>query len=140
MNCLGLDHLAADKENANVTFIHGWPGAVDTGNMARYHQPSLFSPFPWTTLLKPIFWIMGQSFDESAERHLFISTSGNYGGQGPKCGAWEAANTSGGTKGGLFLLDDKCEATYDEGLFKKLRNDSQQKVWAKTTEILAPFV
>ncbi|KAF5489300.1 Oxidoreductase andH [Colletotrichum siamense] len=46
MNTLFLDRLASDPENAKITFVHNWPGAVDTGNMARYHAPSWLSPAP----------------------------------------------------------------------------------------------
>ncbi|KAJ4994630.1 Oxidoreductase lepF, partial [Colletotrichum sp. SAR 10_66] len=33
MNTLFLDRLASDPDNAKITFVHNWPGAVDTGNM-----------------------------------------------------------------------------------------------------------
>ncbi|KAF4908011.1 Oxidoreductase lepF [Colletotrichum viniferum] len=58
MNTLFLDRLASDPENAKITFVHNWPGAVDTGNMARYHAPSWLSPAPVTVLLKPVFWVL----------------------------------------------------------------------------------
>ncbi|KAF9879554.1 short chain dehydrogenase reductase family protein [Colletotrichum karsti] len=55
MNTLFLDRLSTDPMNDNITFVHNWPGAVDTGNMDRYHKPSLLSPVPLTVLLKPVF-------------------------------------------------------------------------------------
>ncbi|KAH0435695.1 hypothetical protein CcaCcLH18_04804 [Colletotrichum camelliae] len=58
MNTLFLDRLASDPENSKVAFVHNWPGAVDTGNMGRYHTPSWLSPAPVTVLLKPVFWVL----------------------------------------------------------------------------------
>jgi hypothetical protein len=140
LNTVGLDHLAADPENASVTFMHSWPGAVNTGNMARYWKPSTFSFFPWTEFLKPLFFFMGISHEDSAEKHLYQVTSGTFGGDGPKIDGVQAVNTTGSQGHGLFLLDDKCEVSYNAKSLDKLRTNSQAAVWAKTTEILKPYL
>lgn len=140
LNTLGLGHLAAQPENSRVTFIHSWPGAVNTGNMARYHRPSTFSWFPWTELLKPLFLVMGVSHEDSAEKHLYQAASGVFGGDGPTVKGVEAVNTTGGTGSGLFLLNDKCDVAYNKDALEKLRPASQAAIWAKTEEILAPYL
>ncbi|CAM1505943.1 Fc.00g115800.m01.CDS01 [Cosmosporella sp. VM-42] len=139
MNTLTLDRLAAAEENSNISFIHNWPGAVDTGNMARYWKRSFWSPIPLTTLLKPLFWVIGISLEESAERHLFMSTSGIFGGKGPRIEGISATDTKGG-EGGLYLLNDKCDAKYDHDVLKELRDAAQENVWEKTMEILGPYI
>lgn len=140
MNTLFFDRLSADPENRGVTFIHNWPGAVNTGNMARYHTPSTWSPAPLTSLLKPLFWFIGFSDKETRERHAYIATSGSFGGRGPRLeGAAAAKNTAGGTEGGLYLVNHKCDVKYNEQALKELRKDAQGKVWDKTMEILRPY-
>ncbi|KAK1504401.1 uncharacterized protein CCOS01_16853 [Colletotrichum costaricense] len=81
MNTLFLDRLASDPANAGVSFVHNWPGAVDTGNMARYHTPTWWSPFPLTNLLKPLFLVMGFEEREAGERHVYLATCGRFGGK-----------------------------------------------------------
>ncbi|KAH6689486.1 hypothetical protein F5X68DRAFT_260167 [Plectosphaerella plurivora] len=140
LNTVGFDQLAADKDNAGITFIHSWPGAVNTGNMARYWKPSTFSFFPWTELMKPLFFFMGVSHEDSAEKHLYQATTGTFGGDGPKVDGVKAANTAGSQGRGLYLLDDKCEVSYNAKTLDNLRAKSQAAVWAKTTEILKPYL
>ncbi|KAK1980237.1 hypothetical protein LZ30DRAFT_690079 [Colletotrichum cereale] len=73
MNTLFLDRLSAEPGNEAVTFVHNWPGAVNTGNMTRYHAPSFWSPAPLTVLLRPLFLVVGFGEKEAGERHAFGS-------------------------------------------------------------------
>ncbi|KAL0937443.1 short chain dehydrogenase reductase family protein [Colletotrichum truncatum] len=139
MNTLFLDRLSSDPLNKNVNFVHNWPGAVDTGNMTRYHTSSVTSPLPLTILMKPIMWIMGFGEKEAGERHVYIATTGKFGGVGPKDGNVERGTTK--VEGeGLFLLNHKCEVSYNEDVLKELRKEAQEKVWDKTMEILKPYL
>ncbi|TDZ38620.1 Oxidoreductase andH [Colletotrichum spinosum] len=128
MNTLFLDRLAADADNENVTFVHNWPGVVDTGNMARYHRPSALSPFPLTALLKPLTWLIKFSDREAGERHVYNATSGTFGGRGPKGGQGVKKGTAGVEGKGLFLLNHKCEASYNEKILGELRAEAQEKI------------
>ncbi|KAG7121186.1 hypothetical protein VDGD_02653 [Verticillium dahliae] len=138
---LALDRLAADPANASLSFTHDWPGAVDTGNAYRHWKgPSLWAPLPLTALLKPIYWIMGYSFDETGQRHLYLATSGDFGGRGPKIEGVHAESTSGRRGGGLYLLDHRCDAKFKKPAFEKLKDSAQERVWTRTMEILEPFL
>jgi hypothetical protein len=140
MNTLTMECFAAAEGNSNISFIHNWPGMVDTGNAARHWKQSFWSPFSFTLLLKPISWVFGFSISEAGERHLYISSSGTFGGNGPTIVGVSAVNTKGGEKGGLYLLNHKCDVKYDETILKELREGSQETVWAKTMEILRPYL
>ncbi|TDZ61704.1 Oxidoreductase andH [Colletotrichum trifolii] len=140
MNTLFLDRLAADADNEKVSFVHNWPGVVDTGNMARYHRPSALSPFPLTALLKPLTWLIKFSDREAGERHVYNATSGTFGGRGPRGGQGVKKGTAGVEGKGLFLLNHKCEASYNEKILGELRAEAQGRVWEKTMEILKPFL
>ncbi|KAK1574284.1 uncharacterized protein LY79DRAFT_524166 [Colletotrichum navitas] len=149
MNTLFLDRLSAEPGNEGaVTFVHNWPGAVDTGNMVRYHVPSLWSPIPLTALLRPLFLVVGFSEKEAGERHLYVATSGGIGGgDGPR--VIDGGERKGGgrrnTRGqegrrGLFLVDHKCEVVDKSEIMRDLRGEAQRKVWEKTMEILRPYL
>ncbi|GKT42604.1 oxidoreductase lepF [Colletotrichum spaethianum] len=143
MNTLFLDRLAAEPGNDKVTFVHNWPGAVDTGNMARYHTSSTFSPVPLTTLLRPLFLFMGFDEKEAGQRHVYNATSGDLGGDGPRLrdGVEGWRNTRGEEgKRGLFLVNHKCEACDKGNVMKNLRGEAQGKVWEKTMEVLGPYL
>lgn len=141
MNTLTLDRLASDPENSRITFIHNWPGLVETGNSTRHWTRSWTSPFSLMILTKPLFWAIGFSIEESGERHVFISTSSSYGGgTGPAVPGFVAKNTAGGVDGGLFLLNHKCEAGFSRASFEQVKAQSADKVWAKTREILDPYL
>ncbi|KAF6827833.1 short chain dehydrogenase reductase family protein [Colletotrichum plurivorum] len=141
MNTLFLDRLSSDPDNQKITFVHNWPGLVDTGNAVRHHTPSFFSPVPITILLKPVFWVLGYGEQEAGERHVFVGTSGVFGGLGPK---GEDGAVREGTRGdigrGLFLVDHRCEVIDKGKVLEELRGYVQGKVWGKTMEVLGPFL
>jgi hypothetical protein len=61
-----------------------------------------------------------------------MATGGPFGGK--------KKNTRGGSKRGLFLLDDKCDVAYVEAVLEELRCHAQEIVWTKTMEILNPHL
>ncbi|EXF77146.1 hypothetical protein CFIO01_13613 [Colletotrichum fioriniae PJ7] len=112
MNTLFLDRLASDPANTGVSFVHNWPGAVDTGNMARYHTPTWWSPFPLTNLLKPLFLVMGFDEREAGERHVYLATCGRFGGK--EDGEKKEKEKDGGSFS--TVLNDKSQGfAYTEG-------------------------
>ncbi|KAK2059374.1 hypothetical protein LY76DRAFT_570909 [Colletotrichum caudatum] len=150
MNTLFLDRLSAGEpvdegEGAGITFVHNWPGAVNTGNAERYHSPSLWSPAPLTALLRPLFLVAGYGEKEAGERHLYLATSGDIGGGGgggSRVRDGEAGRNTRGEEGrrGLFLVDHKCEVVDKREIMEELRAEAQGKVWEKTMEILGPYL
>ncbi|KAI3527030.1 hypothetical protein CSPX01_17305 [Colletotrichum filicis] len=146
MNTLFLDRLASGPANAGVSFVHNWPGAVDTGNMARYHTPTWWSPFPLTNLLRPLFLVMGFEEREAGERHVYLATCGRFGGKpkgeeegdGKEKGCKNTRGEEGGN--GLFLVNHKGEVSYSESALVELRGNVQGKVWDLTMEILGPYL
>ncbi|KAM0326172.1 hypothetical protein ACHAQA_006768 [Verticillium albo-atrum] len=137
---LAFDRLAADPANAAVTIAHTWPGAVDTGNAYRHWTPSLWAPLPITALMKPVYWIIGYSAEETGQRHLYVATSGDLGGPGPRIEGVNAMNTKGEGRGGFYLVNYKCEAKHNKDTLKKLKDSAQEVVWTKTMEILKPYL
>ncbi|OHW89657.1 short chain dehydrogenase reductase family protein [Colletotrichum incanum] len=143
MNTLFLDRLSAEPANDKITFVHNWPGAVNTGNMARYHSPKFWSPVPLTTLLKPLFLVVGHDGQEAGQRHVYLATSGEFGGDGPRAGdGMEGGRNTRGEEGrrGLFLVNHKCEASDKREVLKELRGEAQGRVWEKTMEVLGPYL
>ncbi|GJC84541.1 oxidoreductase andH [Colletotrichum liriopes] len=143
MNTLFLDRLAAEPGNDKITFVHNWPGAVNTGNMARYHSPTAWSPVPLTTLLKPLFLVMGFDGPEAGQRHVYLATSGELGGDGPRAGdGIQGGRNTRGEEGrrGLFLVNHKCEVSDKREVLKELRGEAQGRVWEKTMEVLGPYL
>ncbi|KAH8886539.1 hypothetical protein GQ53DRAFT_750553 [Thozetella sp. PMI_491] len=138
MNTVTLDKLAS--ENQDVTFIHSWPGAVNTGNVRRGSDPgSFFSWFVWL-LLEPLIGLVGFSDDESGQRHLFQGTSAAFGGRGIPWKGKSGVNTLEKQEGGLFLVNNKCECTPNLKVIPVLREKVQAKVWDHTQEVLEQYL
>lgn len=80
MNTMALENLAS--ENPSVTFIHSWPGWVNTGNVRRGRDPNSILAWLIWMLLEPLIALFSFNDDESGQRHLFESTSAAFGGRG----------------------------------------------------------
>lgn len=138
MNTLTLEKLA--DENPNVTFVHSWPGAVNTGNMRRgWDRNSIMEWVVWL-FLEPLIGVFSYSNDESGQRHLFQSTSAAFGGRGISWKGKPGVNSRGGQGNGLFLINHKCDCTPNEKAVPMLREKAQQKVWDHTQEVLRPYL
>lgn len=131
MNTLTLDRHAAKPKNAGITFLHSYPGWVNTGNSKRYQKQSIWPSISWPLLLAP-FGFPILSVAESGERHLYMATDVPFGAK--------RNNTRGDSKMGLSLLNEKCDVEYDEAILEELRAGAQEKVWTKTMEILQPYL
>ncbi|KAI3393159.1 hypothetical protein diail_4684 [Diaporthe ilicicola] len=137
MNTMALEKLA--DENPGVTFIHSWPGWVNTGNVRRGRDPNSILAWLLWLILEPLIFLFSFSDDESAQRHLFQSTSAAFGGRGvpwkgkPGVNSWERQAN------GLFLVDLKCDCTPNAKVMPRLREKAQGKIWDHTLEILRPY-
>ncbi|KAI1431665.1 hypothetical protein GGR50DRAFT_52447 [Xylaria sp. CBS 124048] len=139
MNTTALDMLA--NQNPDVTFVHSWPGWVNTGNARRgLVDPNSVMGWFVRLIIEPLVRLIGLTEDESGQRHLFQSTSAVFGGRGI---AWQGdlgMNTSGKPANGLFLVNFKCNSTPNVKVMAMLREKAQQKVWDHTQEVVGPYL
>ena len=136
MHTMALDKLA--RENPEVTFIHSWPGWVNTGNIRRGSGPIL-SWFAWL-IFEPIIGLFAIRDADSGQRHLFQSTSAYYGGRGIPWKGKEGINTLEKTEDGLFLVNYKCDCTPNAKVMPVLREKALDKVWNHTQQVLRPYL
>jgi NAD(P)-dependent dehydrogenase (short-subunit alcohol dehydrogenase family) len=138
MNSATLDRLAA--ENPDVTFIHSWPGWVNTGNVRRSAEPnSMFGWFTWL-VLEPLIGLLSISDDNSGQRHLFQSTSSYFGGRGVPWKGEAGVNSHDKQANGLFLVNYKCDCTTNAKAMPVIREKAQGKIWDHTQEVLRPYL
>jgi NAD(P)-dependent dehydrogenase (short-subunit alcohol dehydrogenase family) len=138
MNTMTLDRLA--EEHPKVTFIHSWPGAVNTGNVRRSADPNSLMGWVFWLIFEPIIWLVATRDEESGQRHLFQSTSAFYGGRGVPWGGEKGVNSREKREDGCFLVNNKCDCTFDVKAVAKLREDAQEKIWEKTQGVLRPYL
>ena len=138
MNTTTLEKLAND--NPNVTFIHSWPLAVNTGNVRRGADPnSIMAWFVWL-VLEPLIVLFSFSDEESGQRHLFQSTSAVFGGRGVPWKGKPGINSVGKAGDGLFLVNYKCDCTPNAKVMPFLREKAMEKIWDHTQEVLRPYL
>jgi NAD(P)-dependent dehydrogenase (short-subunit alcohol dehydrogenase family) len=137
---LMMEHLSEAEENASVVFIHSHPGLVPTGNLNRGWSKAGIKEWLIQTVLGTLISVAGFTLQESAERHLYIATSGAFGGQGPVLPGVEGVNSHGTTRGGLYLVSAQCDAIRNEKKMIELRKVAKEKVIKKTEEILRPYM
>lgn len=140
MNTATLDKLASD--NPDVTFIHSWPGWVNTGNVKRSSDPNSKSIWTWFVrfILDPFIRLIAIRDETSGQRHLFQSTSAAFGGRGVPWKEKPGINSRGGTANGLFLVNYKCDCTPNQKVISLLREKAQDKIWDHTQEVIRPYL
>jgi hypothetical protein len=141
MNTTTLEKLA--NGNPNVTFIHSWPGWVNTGNVRRGLDPSspnsIMAWFVWL-ILEPLIGLLAFSDEESGQRHLFQSTSAAFGGRGVLWKGKPGINSLEKPADGLFLVNYKCNCTPNAKVMPLLREKALEKIWDHTQEVLRPYL
>jgi len=137
MTTAALEKLA--NENPHLTFIHSCPGWVDTGNVRRATSPGSVVDWLLRIFIEPIIHVFSFSDDESAQRHLFQSTSAAFGGRGVTWKGKPGVNSLGEEADGLFLVNQRCDCVRNARVVSFLR-EHQGKVWDHTEEILRPYM
>ena len=138
MNTMTLEKLA--NHNPNVTFIHSWPGWVNTGNVRRVSDPnSIMVWFVWL-ILEPLIGLFAFSDEESGQRHLFQSTSAAFGGRGVLWKGKPGINSLEKPANGLFLVNYKCDCIPNAKVMPLLREKALGKIWEHTQEVLQPYL
>ncbi|KAI0403325.1 hypothetical protein F4802DRAFT_571724 [Xylaria palmicola] len=95
LTSLALDYLAAQRENANITFVHNYPGLVKSDNFRHLNPPPSSSVLwgAWLAVVKVLVSVIrffaGMSPEEAGERQAYHLTSDKY---GP--GSWRVHNSS----------------------------------------------
>jgi len=138
MNTTTLEKLA--NENPNVTFIHSWPGWVNTGNIRRSADPNSITAWLFWLILEPLISLFAFSDEESGQRHLFQSTSAAFGGRGVPWKGKLGVNSLEKQADGLFLVNNKCDCTPNAKVMPILREKAQGKIWDHTQEVLRPYL
>lgn len=140
LNTVFLDKLAS--EHPDVTFIHSYPGWVNTGNVRRGLYSDSTSITAWLVwlVLEPMIYLFSTSDEVSAQRFLFQSTSAAFGGRGTPWKGKPGINTLEKPENGLFLASHKCDCTPNAKVLASLREEAQGKVWDHTLEILKPYL
>ncbi|RDL35962.1 Uncharacterized protein BP5553_06574 [Venustampulla echinocandica] len=137
LNTTTLEKLAND--NPNVTFIHSWPGWVNTGNVRR-GSPGLIMAWFIRLILDPLVRLLSLSDEESGQRHLFQCTSAAFGGRGVQWKGKPGINSLEKPADGLFLINFRCNCTPNAKVMPLLREKALGKVWDHTQEVLRPYL
>ncbi|KAH6652207.1 hypothetical protein BKA67DRAFT_660971 [Truncatella angustata] len=138
MNTATLEMLAG--QNPGVTFIHSWPGIVNTGNVQRGLNPNSIWAWAVWLLVDPLIRRFGLSEESSGQRYLFQSTSAAFGGRGVPWKGQLGLNSLGKQADGLFLVNYKCDCTPNAKVMPQLREKAQGRIWEHTQEILRPWL
>lgn len=138
MSSTALEKLAND--NPNVTFIHSWPGWVNTGNVRRSSPSNWILVWIIRLILEPLIELFSMSDEKSGQRNLFQSTSAAFGGRGVPWKGKPGINTLEQPANGLFLVNYKCDCTPNAKVMRSLREKALGKVWDHTQEVLRPYL
>ncbi|KAJ2985494.1 hypothetical protein NUW58_g5498 [Xylaria curta] len=134
MMTLALERFAS--ENPRISFIHAFPGIVDTPLLYRISSGIRGMLLRYIAL--PVVRLFARSISEAGQWGLFITTSARYSvddGIVPLAGGLEKAERS---KGGIFLINEKGETVDNEKVLEPFRKQGvDKKVWAHTAEIFA---
>ncbi|KAL2872591.1 uncharacterized protein BJX67DRAFT_376396 [Aspergillus lucknowensis] len=132
-----LEKLAND--NPKVTFIHSWPGWVDTGNLRMGSRGPVMAGFI-RLVLGPLVGLFSIRDEVSGQRYLFQSTSAAFGGRGVPWKGKPRINSLGKPANGLFLVNYKCDCTPNAKVMPVLREKATSKIWDHTQEVLRPYL
>jgi len=139
MITLFMEALA--KKAPNVTFIHGYPGAVDGGMLRDPQGISMYVMKIAWKLISPFITISNL---ECGERHVFLATSSKYpakegGDSGVPLddGITIARGTNGEVGSGVYSVDQFGENSGPKvaAILTKFREEGMlEKVWSHTEE------
>lgn len=146
---LAFEELA--KANPSISFIHKYPGFVDTGVIARLLAtvPGILS-IPATIVswaLLPIVNLFSYTVEEAGERGLFIATSARYPPAQPKTAylgvelpkgvhVAEASVVKEGKGNGMYRLGGNDESAAEAPILVEYRaDDVGKKVWEETQAV-----
>ncbi|KAI1321248.1 NAD(P)-binding protein [Xylariaceae sp. FL0255] len=128
MLTLSLEHLAA--ENPKISFVHSFPGLVDTPLLGR--GSTGVKNFLLVRVVTPILSFIALMPEEAGARTLFYMTSARFsvnGGGVPVPAGVEDEATKTAARG-VFLINEKSQSVGDEKVMEELRSRGMdKKVW-----------
>ena len=127
MLTLLLEEVAARAPD--VGFVHDFPGFVN-GNSARGGGWGMSAIRAVFTVIGPLLYIPDE---EVGERHLWLATSGVFGGR-TDGGSKMAVGSNGEVGSGVYVVDEKCDVA-KEGVLKVLKDErakgTREIVWGE---------
>lgn len=143
-----MEHFAESTANKQISFIHDYPGFVDTGlgrSMKGIVGGAMKAVF---TLTKPLLMRYYIPLEECSDRHVFLATSSRYSrlgrgvevvvdGQEPAAAAAAAVGSNGEIGSGVYSVDETGESADArvQAILKELRqNGVKEKVWQHLQE------
>ncbi|TVY86016.1 Oxidoreductase [Lachnellula willkommii] len=134
---LALEAIA--QQAPGVSFIHDYPGFVDTGLSRELKGPTAAI---MKVVFKPLMAILKIPIDEVGERHTFFATSARFPASEPNSdglslgkGIETAVSTEGKVGGGVYSIDYEAEGTSPkvQAVLTQLKeNGTAEKVWKHT--------
>ncbi|KAI8629866.1 NAD(P)-binding protein [Xylariaceae sp. FL1651] len=125
-----LDLRNPAAENPKISFVHSFPGLVDTPLLGR--GSTGIKNFLLTRLVTPLLSFFALSPEEAGARTLFYMTSARFsvnGGGVPVPAGVEGEATKTAARG-VFLVNDKSQSVGDEKVMEELRTrEMDKKVW-----------
>ncbi|KAI1369830.1 short-chain dehydrogenase/reductase [Xylaria arbuscula] len=134
MNTLMSERLAS--ENPRVSFIHAFPGMVNTPLFNHLSSGIKGTLLSYT--IAPVAKLFGRSVSDAGHWGLFIATSARYSVDDGVVPLTMGIGKAGRTKGGIFLVNEKGETIDNEkvlGPFRKRGVD--KKIWTHTQQVFA---
>ena len=132
MTTLALEHLAS--ENPRISFVHAFPGLVDTPLFDRLSSGIRGAALRY--LVAPVVRLFARSVTEAGERGLYAATSARYSvddGIVPLAGDEKKADR---TTGGIFILNENGDAVDNEKVLDDYRRRGvDRKIWNYTMEV-----
>ena len=135
---------AIAKDAPTVSFIHDYPGFVDTGIFEKT-EGILAATIRGVSKVVKLFRSNDAKYipiEECGERHLFLATSARYKpANNERCGIpldtedTEVRGSYGSVGGGVYVVDENMESAGSEveKLLSKMREDGlAEKVWQHT--------
>lgn len=139
------------ESNPNISYIHKYPGFVDTGTikkmMATVKGILAIPAFIATWTLVPVLsFLLATSTDVAGERGLFLATSSRYppaevkqdlGVPLPKdVEVAKASIVTGGKRNGVYILGEKDDSAPDAPCMPGYRQDgTAKKIWEATEAV-----
>jgi hypothetical protein len=124
LTTLALNHLSSNSENKKITFIHSFPGLVNTGNFSKLKAPEsagflgrLFIAF-LSTFVSTLQKLFGMSVLDCGARQAFLLTNEQF------------------REGGVRLVNEKSEVvTNSVALEGYIRGGWGKRVWDFTVGV-----
>ncbi|KAI1287720.1 short-chain dehydrogenase/reductase [Xylaria venustula] len=132
MNTLTLERFAS--ENPRISFVHAFPGLVNTPLLGRMKSGVLGALLRYTAV--PVVRLLSRSVSDAGHWGLFLATSARYSVDHGVVPLTEGVQKATRTPGGIFLVDEKGETADNEKLLGPLRQQGLEKrVRAHTEEV-----